>query len=321
MKSLAEFQEFYEQSLRKDLQGLEQKRRSVLVTLAASGAGIVIAVIVLSFFSIPIIITAFLGAAAWFILYHVVISDYKKEFKPAVIRKIVNFAVPGFVYEPDKFIPETVFQASRIFLRTPDRYRGDDLIYGSAGETGMQCSEVHAEYKTESTDSKGHRHAHWHTIFRGLFFVADFNKHFAGSTVVLPDFARSLLGDLGAVAQSWNIMRGQLIRLEDPEFEKLFVVYGNDQVEARYVLSPGLMRRIVDFKVKSGRQISLSFAESKVCVAVSYDRSLFEAVVSKTLLNFDSFRPYFEDLQLAIGIVDDLNLNTRIWRIPDTLEV
>jgi hypothetical protein len=313
MKTLVEFQQFYEQTLRGELKGLEQKRKSVQTTLAASGSGIVIVVVLLAFFKISVIVTGFIGAAVWFVVYHAVTSGYKKEFKPVVIKRIVDFAVPGLAYEPDKCIPETVFLASRIFLRTPDRYRGDDLIYGKIGETRIHCSEVHAEYKTESTDSKGQHHTHWHTIFRGLFFTADFNKSFNGSTVVLPDFARSLLGDLGTVAQSWNILRGELIRLEDPEFEKLFVVYGNDQVEARYLLSPSLMRRITDFKNKSGKQVFLSFVESKVCVAVSYNRPLFEPAVSKTLLDFDSLLPYFEDLHLAAGIVDDFNLNTRIW--------
>jgi hypothetical protein len=31
------------------------------------------------------------------------------------------------------------------------------------------------------------------------------------------------------------------------------------------------------------------------------------------LIDFAPIQEYFEDLQLAIGIADDLNLNTRIW--------
>jgi hypothetical protein len=201
-------------------------------------------------------------------------------------------------------------------LRTPDRYSGDDSISGNIGQTRIHCSEVHAEYKTESTDSKGHHHTHWHTIFKGLFFVADFNKNFTGSTVVLPEVIPSFLGELGAVAQSWNIMRGELIRMEDPEFERMFVVYGNDQIEARYILTPGLMRRIMKFKNKSSRQIYLSFVESKIYIALSYSQPLFEPAISKTLLDFGALAPYFEDLELAAGIVDDLNLNTRIWGKP-----
>ena len=103
------------------------------------------------------------------------------------------------------------------------------------------------------------------------------------------------------------------VELEDPEFESHFVVYGSDQIEARYILSTSLMARITDFKNKTGKKIFLSFIGSMVFVAVSYSRNLFEPKLFTTLLDFEPIRRYYEDLQLIIGIVDDLNLNTRIW--------
>ena len=73
------------------------------------------------------------------------------------------------------------------------------------------------------------------------------------------------------------------------------------------------MARITDFKEKTGKKIYLSFIGSMVFVAVPYTRDLFEPRLFKTLLDFEPIRRYYEDLQFAIGIVDDLNLNTRIW--------
>ena len=66
-----------------------------------------------------------------------------------------------------------------------------------------------------------------------------------------------LFGRLGRKLQSLNVFRGELIRLEDPEFESHFVVYGSDQIEARYILSTSLMARITDFKEKTGKKIYL----------------------------------------------------------------
>ena len=146
-----------------------------------------------------------------------------------------------------------------------------------------------------------------------IFFIADFHKHFSGKTVVLPDTAEKLFGQIGTMLQSLNKFRGQLVKLEDPEFEKLFAVYGDDQIEARYILSTSLMKRIVDFKRKTRRRIFLSFIGSKVYVAVSYTRNLFEPRIFRTLLDFAPIQQYFEDFQMAVGIVEDLNLNTRIW--------
>ncbi len=126
---------------------------------------------------------------------------------------------------------------------------------------------------------------------------------------------RRLFGVLAAftIARAGIRGFGQLIKLEDPEFERLFVVYGDDQIQARYILSTSLMERIMQFKAKSQRPIYLSFVGSKVFVAVSYTKNLFEPKIFSTLLDFGPIRQYYEDLQLAVGIVEDLNLNTRIW--------
>jgi len=107
--------------------------------------------------------------------------------------------------------------------------------------------------------------------------------------------------------------RGELVRLEDPEFEKHFVVYGQDQVEARYVLSTSLMRRIVAFKQKTGHDVCLSFVNSNVHVAIKGSKNIFEPRIFRTVLDFGLIREYVQDLELATGIVQELNLNTRIW--------
>ena len=69
---------------------------------------------------------------------------------------------------------------------------------------------------------------------------------------------------------------GQLVKLEDPEFEKAFVVYSSDQIEARYILSPALMRRILDFKNANGRAVHVGFANSRVYVALELRREMFD---------------------------------------------
>lgn len=142
-------------------------------------------------------------------------------------------------------------------------------------------------------------------IFKGLFFRANFNKKFKGRTLVLPR-------DLSSKMQVLTKGRAAIVKLEDPEFANLFVVYG-DQVEARFILSASLMEKIVNFRKKAGRKIYISFAESKIYVAIEYDEDIFEPRLFKTMLKFTPMREYYESLQLMLGIVEDLNLNRRIW--------
>ena len=318
MKTLQDIEQFYQTQLSADLAVLEEKRRKILQKIIFIALAVP-AVVILSFFFllrdahmvispitifVPLIFSiAIIAPIAYFIT-----REYRSEFKLLVIDKIVRFLDPGLNYDHNDYIPKSTFMLSQIFKTTPNIYKGDDYVCGKIDKTQIEFSELNALYESGSG-----KHRTVTTVFKGLFFIADFNKDFSCQTVVLPDAAEKLFGHFGQKLQSMNFTRDQLIKLDDPEFENLFVVYSNDQIEARYILSPALMKRIVDFKKKSARNIHLSFVGSKVFVAISYTRSLFEPRLFNTLLNFEPVREYFEDLQLAVGIAEDLNLNTRIW--------
>ncbi len=321
MKNLEQFHAYFESDLKPILTELEGQRKKVVQSFGWVGLAILgivgIALLVLAVnpmlgpavIVIPLIIAILVGA----IIGPSLSRDYTRRFKSEVLTQIVRFFDPSLEFHPEGTIDRDTYMGSKLFPHKPDRFKGEDLVEGKIGATAVRFCEIHTEYKTTHRDNKGHSHTEWHTIFRGLFFQADFNKHFSGSTVVLPDSAEALFGKVGQWLQSFSFGRDQLIKLDDPEFEKLFVVYGTDQIESRYILSPALMQRIVECKIKRNRPIHVSFVGSCVFVAISENRGLFEPKIFSSILDFDAICEYFNDLRLAAEIVEDLNLNTRIW--------
>ena len=321
MKPAESFEQFYQSDLLPHLMELEEKRKMIVGKVKTTG---LVTALVTVAIAIPValltrqpwfaLIPLVLGLIVFFVIFSRLTNGYVAEFKGSIIDRIVKFVNPNLTYHPKEYIPQSTYWRSRIFLTDPDRYGGEDMVRGVVGETAIQFSEIHSEYKTETRDSKGNRKEEWHTIFKGIFFVADFNKHFSGETVVLPDTAERLLGRLGQTLQSWNVGRsGELVKLEDVAFEKHFVVYAGDQVEARYILSPGLMARIVAYKARTGSDIFLSFVASHIFVAISKWRDSFEPKLFRSVLDMKATQEYLDDLMLAVGIVGELNLNTRIW--------
>jgi hypothetical protein len=319
-RSASDFAHFFVTDLIKELKRLEVRRRAVLgrvkiliaVTAGVVGASVAI-VIGFGLDMPPIFVTGVISIGGASALYKYLVSGYVHDFKISVIQKIVRFIDQGLVYCPRGHVSPVEFNSSRIFTQRPDRMRGDDLVEGKIGYTNIRFSEVQAERKTQSTGRQGHRRKRYSTIFKGLFFIGDFNKKFHGKTVVLPDSAERLLGSVGSFLQSVNRSRGEVIRMDNPEFEKYFVVYGDDQIESRYILSTSLMQRILDFRKKTDKRVYISFVGSDVFVAIPYKRSLFEPSVFYKLTSFKGAHEHFENLNLVLGIVDDLNLNTRIW--------
>jgi len=231
-----------------------------------------------------------------------------------VVGAVARYVDPGLRYDPDGHISPEQFRASGIFNHSIDRFQGEDYVAGRIGATAIEFSELHAQYKTTTSTGKTTQ-THWHTIFRGLFVIADFNKEFRGMTVVLPDVAEKALGWLGQKLQDAFdfVRRGELVKLEDPEFEREFAVYGDDQVEARYVLSPSLMERLLAFKRKAGRQVYFAFVRSKAYIAITTRRNMFEPRWFGAMADRELVEQYLRDLRFAAGIVEDLDLNTRIW--------
>jgi hypothetical protein len=269
---------------------------AVLFTIAGFGEGRLLA-IVGSF------------ALTW-LLWKSQFDRFRVSFKKRLVTPLVRAIDPRLDYWPTDAIEREEFEASGLFREHPvTRFRGEDLIHGTLGATAMKCSEVDARYRSLIK----RRNQNDIEIFKGLFFIADFNKHFHGSTYVLPDRAQRSLGALGQALQSLNTTYGQLVKLEDPEFERLFVVYSSNQIEARYILSSALMARISAFRMRTRHDLRLAFVRSKLYMAIHTRRNLFEPRLLRSVADPALYREIWEDIELLAGIVDDLNLNTRIW--------
>ena len=315
-----DFDTFYASNLKPVLQEFEAHRMKVknkvlMLGMIAVGVGLFLALPLFIEFGNPMISILVLaaGVVPCVMIGNNAIKAYKLDFKNQVVGPIAAFVDESITYTPQGLISQGDYRASQIFKKGVDRYTGEDLFRGKHDKTAFRFSELHTEYKTESTDSKGNRQTHWHTIFKGVFFIADFNKHFKGLTVVLPDRAEKAFGRFGKMLQETFKHSGEIVKLEDPEFEKEFVVYGSDQIEARYILSHSLMRRILEFKARTNSTVHMSFHHSNVYVAISSSRDRFEPRVMRTVVDKQLCKQFLQDLEFLLQIIDDLNLNTRIW--------
>lgn len=317
MSKHTDFKEFYNTKLLPDLIILDRERRQVDRRIII----IVIITIVLIITEAKLIpsgnstlsgILQFTTGILGFISVSVVSKTYRLGFKSKIISKIAGFVDDSLSYIPVGLVPLKEFLTSAIFQQTCNAYQGEDLFRGKMNKTNIEFSEIVARHKT-TTGTGSKKKDSYSTIFKGIFFVADFNKNFKSKTLVLPDTAERLFGKIGQNLQSISHKRGELIKLEDPEFEKEFCVYGEDQIESRYILSTSLMRRILEFKIKWKTKVYLSFINSKVFIAIKMKKNLFETRLFKSIVDYSFMEENMQYLILLTGIVEDLNLNTRVW--------
>ncbi len=306
MQPITDFRPFYQTNLQPKLTELETTRAAIAGKIKLYGAiaiGVGVAFMAFKVSAWPLILA---GVGIFFFYQHQA-KQFRTSYKTQVVASLAQ--AQGLQYNHLACISRSDYDQSKIFVRSPDRYWGDDYLTGTVGKTGIRFSELHTEYKS------GGKEKSWHTIFRGIFFIADFNKHFIGETFVLTDVSENVFGSgIGGFFQKLNMARPQLVKLEDVEFEKAFAIYGTDQVEARYILSPALMERILNLKRKFNTNVALSFIGSHVYIAITVDKNLFEAPwLFSSVDNYKQLEEYYNDIAMCVGIVEILDLNTRIW--------
>lgn len=316
MKSTEELKNLYDTQLKDDLAAMENdrkviKRLLILIVIIAFVFYIILKSIYSEGFAFAV---AVIGALlVLFGLGYTVIKYYKyrKNFKEKVVSKVVNLINPDYNYNADRHIEINDFNNSKLFTTKAERCNGDDFISGKIEGTDFEFSELSAKYKTTSTQNNQTK-TEWHDIFRGLFFHADFNKHIQGTTYVLPDIAEKLFGKFGQKFQK-SFSRGELVKLENPEFEKLFVVHSSSQQEARYILTPVMMEAMVSISKKYKRKLYFSFIGERVYCAVKFNKGLFEPRIRKSGVNFNDVEEMYHLFGLIETIIHEMNLNTRIW--------
>lgn len=316
MKSTSELTDFYYKTLYPALEILEKQRKNVRYRVFVTGA-----LLTLIFFLIFILFSnsmssdflaflAFAYVGIGTILYKFLTKNYTKEFKEKIIKPLIHAIDNTLSYFSDTYLPQKHFISSEIFTSHPDRISGNDYVSGKIDGINIEFSDLHAEKKHK--DSKGRES--WNTIFQGLFIVSEFNKHFKGKTVILPDSAQNTFGDvIGGWLQSNNFSRSELVKMDNSTFEKEFVVYSTNQIEARYILSHALMEKLLTFKQKSRHPLYVSFVGGSIYMAISYNKDLFEPSVFHSLLDYKIAMEYVKTLHLAISVVEELKLNQKLW--------
>jgi hypothetical protein len=228
-------------------------------------------------------------------LYQAGGTGFRALFKQRVVARIVGAALPGATYDPDLALARSVVDASGL-LDDEVGYRGDDLVRGAIGRTPFAMGDVAAGIS---------RRGNLRSTFHALLFHAEFNRSLSGRTLVVP---------AGQAPQVLDLNRGLgLVSLESPEFMATFSVYASDPVEARYVLTPSTMERLVGLARLVGRPLYAAFDRRRVFVAMDNGKGAFEALAFGGEKAWAEVRDFAALFDSARAIVEELELNTRIW--------
>ncbi len=212
-------------------------------------------------------------------------EDYEYAFKAsALVLSVmviwVNMASRAYEYEIKSKVFSEVFKFFGDFVYTPegseglegyskfqiipdyDRCKTEDMIQGKYNGVDLCFQELQLLQRNNKREG---------TVFKGTTFIFEFNKKFVGQTIIRK-----------ANSKSGSIVHGgfsglERVKLEDPEFERMFEVYAGDQIEARYLLSVTFMESLKDLGEFFGSdKIEASFCDNQLFIMMDGTKDLFE---------------------------------------------
>ncbi|MGH1456121.1 MAG: DUF3137 domain-containing protein [Alphaproteobacteria bacterium] len=206
---------------------------------------------------------AFMGGLYWWMSEPR--RKYAVSYKEKILPKLAEL-FGGFVYWIDGEIALHKIQPSKIVPRH-DKCETEDYFTGQYKGVNVEFSEVDFKQKRRSKNR-----TYYVSVFKGLAILLDMNsKRFYGHTMIDKD--RSKISEWFK-EQTGGLKRANLV---DPEFEKIFDVYTNDQVEARYLIDPVMMERLKAVQDGyDGEGIRAAFYESKLLILVESKHNYFE---------------------------------------------
>ncbi len=132
--------------------------------------------------------------------------------------------------------------------------------------------EAHLEIKRGSGKNR-----RWVTVFRGSIISIGFSRNFHGTTLVSRKGTHTKLfgGDRDHIDVDGQ--RLDIVDMVHPSFEDAFVVYSSDQVEARYIVHPEYIERLIAIeKAFEGDDIFSLFHKGQLVITLNCG-NLFES--------------------------------------------
>lgn len=241
---------------------------------------------------IPLMVTIGLFAWAWS-----VVSKAKHKLKIFLAEKVCGFF--DLVYMPGgEGFPLDWF-ADLALVPGFDRSAVEDRITGRHDQVSINLADAKLKKRQRSGKRTSYR-----VVFQGLLCAFSFPKRFNGRTVIT--------GDQGKI---FNWFQGiavpeERVHLEDPRFEDAFEVYSSDQVEARYLLTPTFMERVLALaeKYRSGT-LRLAFDGDRLLLSLDIRSDSFEAgSVFESAADPKRITSLVEDISLIYDLIDTLGL-------------
>jgi len=176
-------------------------------------------------------------------------------------------------------------------------FSADDIITGKYNDRPVNIIEFELfENKHDRKDNTNHKIKK----YQGILFNTKMDKPFKSKVVVK---------QRGVGSAKINGM--EKVILESDEFNKIYEVYGADQVESRYLLTTALMDRLISI-YKCGQCVSMYVENNNATIIKETKKDMFEPDINKPVNDVNSYYEVMLQTKSILDFITTLKLDVNI---------
>lgn len=240
-------------------------------------------------------ITAIVGVAVTMgiLIYY---YDLLKKIQPKILKPILLKVLEDnkFTYEEHKYVAKTHVVKSKFISESIFEVSGEDYLQitmpTEEGDVSIQISDIFV---------KAYKPALWggenlQVIESGIFGMVDYGK----------EVKAQILGNF--------ILRGfEEMQLESMEFNNQFKCYTNDQIEARKILTPRVMSRMLKLKGDIEKKIRFHFHGN--CLYFFIQKNLFKYKI-KGKVDFSEAEQIYDQIYIVYEVAKEIAATKNIFK-------
>jgi len=313
MVSKEEFKNFLKEMLQKDnnkekLKYMKKNYDSVSLFLILTDIFSLILAVVFCmkgvyFAGVIFFVYSFISSIIWLsrnINFNKAIKYYKETYRDTVLEYLLKDY--DYTFEKDGKISGKIFDDSQ-FAGNYDDYTGcDKLSINIANDDGSKSDNYltlcDLEVTEEVEDSDGDERTV--TVYKGVFGYIEFPFTFKCTLCINTKYNKK-----GSKLEK--------VVLEDINFGKKYGIYSSDQIEARYILTPVMMEKLLWIK-SNFKNVFITLVDNKMYVGFP-EKNMFELKTIEEDKAESMFVNFYDEINVIIKLVDEIKTNNKIFKI------
>lgn len=215
----------------------------------------------------------------------------RKNFKEKLVPEILNQYHLQYDFHANHPPPDEFMAMLPVY----SGYEVSDHFFGRYNGININMAELRLYLGTLQRNA---------TVFSGLVGQFDMTKWVDGDV-----FVHSNAGSYGFGAGGL-MSSARRVRLEDPLFEDRFEVYSDDQVVARYILTPSMMERFIRLD-HYHPGLRVRFIKNQIYLILPNAPDLFETKFFFSPIDPKIVDQFQRDIEMILDLVDTLKLGSK----------